>query len=244
MWLPSAPCGRGARKRALSSIAAELQAAPGDDDLPPGPPRHTSARTRVTKALVVVPRAQLPRTRVSLPATYPRKRGLVVYVAVVSLQRSMLSPYLILSHLKRKAAGSFRDPPRKTTHTSSRGLVVGGTATSLRVPPVVRLGRLERRGGRAGDAALSAQRRVPDGVRPRVTREARSGCVEATRWLSVLSCGSVCRSCVTVTARPPRPPIPRWCPSRWSDCVSPSHQSIVRVAEAAQAPLGVCAEVV
>ena len=23
-----------------------------------------------------------------------------------------------------------------------------------------------------------------------------------------------------------RPPIPRWCPSRWSDCVSPSHQSI------------------
>ena len=35
--------------------------------------------------------------------------------------------------------------------------------------------------------------------------------------------GSVCRSCVTVTARPAsgdlRPPIiPRWCPSRWSDC--------------------------
>ena len=32
-------------------------------------------------------------------------------------------------------------------------------------------------GWRAGDAALSAQRRVPDGVRPRVTREVRSGCV-------------------------------------------------------------------
>ena len=32
-------------------------------------------------------------------------------------------------------------------------------------------------GWRAGDAALSAQRRVPDGVRPRVTRELRSGCV-------------------------------------------------------------------
>ena len=45
-------------------------------------------------------------------------------------------------------------------------------------------------------------------------------------WLSVLSCGSVCRSCVTVIARLVRPPIPRWCPSRWSDCVSPSHQSI------------------
>ena len=26
-----------------------------------------------------------------------------------------------------------------------------------------------------------------------------------------------------------RPPIPRWCPSRWSDCVSPSHQSINHV---------------
>ena len=34
-------------------------------------------------------------------------------------------------------------------------------------------------GWRAGDAALSAQRRVPDGVRPRVTREVRSGCVAA-----------------------------------------------------------------
>ena len=35
-------------------------------------------------------------------------------------------------------------------HTSSRGLVVGGIATSLRVPPVVRLGRLGRRGGEQG----------------------------------------------------------------------------------------------
>ena len=39
------------------------------------------------------------------------------------------------------------------------------------------LGRLRASGWRAGDAALSAQRRVPDGVRPRVTREVRSGCV-------------------------------------------------------------------
>ena len=35
-------------------------------------------------------------------------------------------------------------------------------------------------GWRAGDAALSAQRRVPDGVRPRVTRGVCSGCVAAT----------------------------------------------------------------
>ena len=28
-----------------------------------------------------------------------------------------------------------------------------------------------------------------------------------------------------------RPPIPRWCPSRWSDCVSPSHQSINHTAD-------------
>ena len=38
----------------------------------------------------------------------------------------------------------------KTTHASSRGLVVGGIATSLRVPPVVRFGRRERRGGEQG----------------------------------------------------------------------------------------------
>ena len=38
----------------------------------------------------------------------------------------------------------------RTTHASSRGLAVGGIATSLRVPPVVRFGRLGRRGGEQG----------------------------------------------------------------------------------------------
>ena len=37
---------------------------------------------------------------------------------------------------------SFRDPLDMTTHASSRGLAVGGIATSLRVPPVVRSGAL------------------------------------------------------------------------------------------------------
>ena len=55
-----------------------------------------------------------------------------------------------------------------------------------------------------------------------------------------MSCGSVCRSCVTVTARPASThyrwgvpivgrtecPLPRWCPNRWSDGVSPSCLSI------------------
>ena len=34
--------GRG-KEEPLSAIAMVLQAAPGDDGLPPGPPRHTSA---------------------------------------------------------------------------------------------------------------------------------------------------------------------------------------------------------
>ena len=39
-----APCGGRGKEEPLSVIAMVLQAAPGDDDLPPpGPPRHTSA---------------------------------------------------------------------------------------------------------------------------------------------------------------------------------------------------------
>ena len=45
-----APCGGGrGREEPLSAIAMVLQAAPGDDDLPPpGPPRHTSAAQCLT----------------------------------------------------------------------------------------------------------------------------------------------------------------------------------------------------
>ena len=72
--------------------------------------------------------------------------------------------------------GSFRDPlqdhariiprprGRRDCNQSSRA-----ACRSIRAPWAS--------GWRAGDAALSAQRRVPDGVRPRVTREVRSGCV-------------------------------------------------------------------
>ena len=74
--------------------------------------------------------------------------------------------------------GSFRDPlqdhariiprprGRRDCNQSSRA-----ACRSTRAPWAS--------GWRAGDAALSAQRRVPDGVRPRVTREVRSGCVAA-----------------------------------------------------------------
>ena len=74
--------------------------------------------------------------------------------------------------------GSFRDPlqdhariiprprGRRDCNQSSRA-----ACRSIRAPWAS--------GWRAGDAALSAQRRVPDGVRPRVTREVRSGCVAA-----------------------------------------------------------------
>ena len=52
-------------------------------------------------------------------------------------------------------------------------------------------------------SALSAQRRVPDGVRPRVTRGVRSGCVAATL-----------AECLVF----------RRVDARRADCVSPSHQ--------------------
>ena len=54
-----------------------------------------------------------------------------------------------------------------------------------------------------------------------MTRGVRSGCVAAT-----LSCGSVI--CVSLLCDRHRQSSfhPRWCLSRWSDCVSPSHQSI------------------
>ena len=55
----------GARKREepLSAIAMALQAAPGNDDLPPpGPPRHTSAAQCLTTALEPM---KLPRARVT-----------------------------------------------------------------------------------------------------------------------------------------------------------------------------------
>ena len=71
---------------------------------------------------------------------------------------------------------SFRDPLQDPAHIIPRP---GGrrdcnqssraACRSIRAPWAS--------GWRAGDAALSAQRRVPDGVRPRVTREVRSGCV-------------------------------------------------------------------
>ena len=56
-------------------------------------------------------------------------------------------------------------------------------------------------GWRAGDAALSAQRRVPDGVRPRVTREVRSGCVAATLAECLVLWFCVSLLCDRVTAR-------------------------------------------
>ena len=75
-----APCGGGAEKRnllGLSAIAAVLQAAPGDDGLPPpGPPRHTSAaQCLTTRTHEASPCAGYPAHGGSLPATYPRKRG-------------------------------------------------------------------------------------------------------------------------------------------------------------------------
>jgi hypothetical protein len=51
----------------------------------------------------------------------------------------LLKISLSLSLSNKSESGSHH----KTTHASSRGLVVGGIATSLRVPPVVRLGRLD-----------------------------------------------------------------------------------------------------
>ena len=56
-------------------------------------------------------------------------------------------------------------------------------------------------GWRAGDAALSAQRRVPDGVRPRVTREVRSRCVAAASLAECL----VLWFCVSLLDRYSRP---------------------------------------
>ena len=54
-----------------------LQAAPGNDDLPPpGPPRHTSAaQCLTTRTHEASPCAGYPAHGGSLPATYPRKRG-------------------------------------------------------------------------------------------------------------------------------------------------------------------------
>ena len=82
-------------------------------------------------------------------------------------------------------------------------------------------------GWRAGDAALSAQRRVPDGVRPRVTREVRSGCVAAAPLAECL----VLWFCVSLLCDRHRPSSVH--PYRVgvpvvgrTVCVSPSHQSI------------------
>ena len=64
-------------KTACSAIAMALQAAPGNDDLPPpGPPRHTSAaQCLTTRTHEASPCAGYPAHGGSLPATYPRKRG-------------------------------------------------------------------------------------------------------------------------------------------------------------------------
>ena len=73
-----APCGGGRGKdEPLSAIAMALQAAPGNDDLPPpGPPRHTSAaQCLTTRTHEASPCAGYPAHGGSLPATYPRKRG-------------------------------------------------------------------------------------------------------------------------------------------------------------------------
>ena len=67
-----------------------------------------------------------------------------------------------------------------------------------------------------GRGSERPQRRVPDGVRPRVTREVRSGCVAA----ALLAECHVLWFCVSLLCDRHRPSrVHPWCPSRWSRTV-------------------------